>query len=310
MSKISYYFAGLFFIISLFIINPGNTRAEDDPIRVTLDANPVEFSAPPFIENSSTLVQFRPVFERMGLDITWDANTRTITGHKQDIEIELQIDNPIAKVNGKLTTLSVAPKLREGNTFVPLRFISESVGAKVEWNEAKRIVLIYSKKEYTSMNAKFRFTAYGLWRNMAGVDQVEPEVNERVQDFITVEDIENIQLAMRYFNFTMLFISSDQMVNETKDMTLIQYLDRAKKKGAISKDDIIDEKQVKLFGFDAFQITYVNRHDWDKRIDTLIIFKSGSQYYSVRNSAYEVTYKSSFQDFQSLLESMKFNDKK
>ncbi|NOU99492.1 copper amine oxidase N-terminal domain-containing protein [Paenibacillus planticolens] len=114
MSKISYYFTGLFFIISLFTINPGNTRAEDDPIRVTLDANPVEFSAPPFIENSSTLVQFRPVFERMGLDITWDANTRTITGHKQDIEIELQIDNPIAKVNDKLTTLSVAPKLREG----------------------------------------------------------------------------------------------------------------------------------------------------------------------------------------------------
>ncbi|NHW39596.1 hypothetical protein GQF04_34590 [Paenibacillus aceris] len=91
---------------------------------------------------------------------------------------------------------------------------------------------------------------------------------------------------------------------------MIQYLDRAKQKGAISKEDIIDEKQVKLFGFDALQLTYVNRQDWDKRIDTLIIFKSGSQFYSVRNSSYEVTYKSSIQDFQSLLESMKFNDKK
>ncbi|MDU0205839.1 copper amine oxidase N-terminal domain-containing protein [Paenibacillus sp. MAH-36] len=310
MSKIYYYFAGLFFVISLFIISPGNTRAEDNPIRVTLDANPVEFSAPPFIENPSTLVQFRPVFERLGLDITWDANTRTITGHKQDIEIELQIDNPIAKVNGKLTTLSVAPKLREGNTFVPLRFISESVGAKVEWNEALRNVVIYSKKEYASIDAKFRFTAYGLWRNMTGVDQMQPEVKEKVQDFVTVEDIENIQLAIRYFNFTMLFISTEQKVNDTKDMTLIQYLDRAKEKGAILKDDIIDEKQVKLFGFDAVQLTYVNRHDWDKRIDTLIIFKSGVQFYSVRNSSYEVTYKSSIQDFQSLLESMKFNDKK
>ncbi|WP_246293974.1 hypothetical protein [Paenibacillus planticolens] len=111
--------------------------------------------------------------------------------------------------------------------------------------------MIYSKKEYASIDAKFRFTAYGLWRNMAGADQVQLEVSERVQDFITVEDIENIQLAMRYFNFTMLFISSEHKVDE--NMTLIQYLDRAKKKEAISNDDIIDEKQVKLFGFDAFQ---------------------------------------------------------
>jgi hypothetical protein len=245
----------------------------------------------------------------MGLAITWDAATRTITGHKQGVEIELQIDNPIAKVNGKLTALSAAPKLIEGNTFVPLRFISEAVGTRVEWNEAQRTVLINSKKEYTSLDAKFHFTAYGLWRNLAGIDQMKPEVDERVQDFSTVEDMENIQLAMRYFNFTMLFIATEQKVGETKDMSLIQYLDSAKQKGAISKEDIIDEKQVKLFGFDALQLTYVNNRDWDKRIDTLIIFKSGPQFYSIRNSSYEVSYKSSIQDFQGLLESMRFNDK-
>ncbi|MZQ80695.1 hypothetical protein GQF01_00810 [Paenibacillus sp. 5J-6] len=309
MSKLFYYFAGLFFIISLFTMNPGNIRAEDAPIRVVLDAYRVEFSAPPVIENESTLVPFRPIFERMGLEITWDAATRTITGHKPDIDIELQIDNPIAKVNGKLIMLSAAPKIRDGNTFVPLRFISEAVGAKVEWDEVQRTVVIYSKKEYTSMDNKFRFTAYGLWGNMAGIDQMKPEVDERVQDFSTVEDMENIQIAMRYFNFTMLFISTEQKVNETKDMSLIQYLDRAKQKGAITKEDIIDEKQMKLFGFDAFQLTYVNNRDWDKRIDTLIIFKSGSQFYSIRNSSYEVTYKSSIQDFQGLLGSMRFNDK-
>jgi hypothetical protein len=308
MPRIFNYFVGMFFVILLFTIHPGSIRAEDKPIRVTLDANPVEFTAPPYIENSSTLVQFRPIFERMGLDITWDATTRTIIGHKQDLEIKLQIENSIAQVNGQEIMLSVAPELKDGNTFVPLRFISESVGAKVEWDDANRLVVIYSKKEYTSMDDKFRFTAYGLWRNMDGIDGVQPEVDENVRDFLTVEDLEDTQLALRYFNFTMLFISTEQKVNETKDLTLNQYLDLLKKKGSISENDIIDQKQLKLFGIDALQLTYVNKQDWDKRMDTLVIFKSGERFNSIRNSSYEVTYKGSIKDFQSLLESMKFND--
>lgn len=54
---------------------------------------------------------------------------------------------------------------------------------------------------------------------------------------------------MRYFNYTLLFISTEHKVSETKDLTLNQYLDRAKKRGVISKDDIIDEKQIKLLVF-------------------------------------------------------------
>ncbi|MFC4779148.1 hypothetical protein ACFO9Q_20335 [Paenibacillus sp. GCM10023252] len=91
-------------------------------------------------------------------------------------------------------------------------------------------------------------------------------------------------------------------------MNLIQYLERAKKKAAISNVDILEEKQMKLFGFDAQQLTYVNHKDWDKRVDTLIVFKSDSQFYSIRNSSYEVTYKSSILDFQEILESMEFHE--
>lgn len=301
-------------MISLLFIVPGIIKAEgslipESNIRVILDANSITFSVPPFIVNATTLVQFRPIFKQMGLEISWDEHTRTVTGRKQGVQIELQIDNPIAKVNGKSITLPMAPMLKEGNTFVPLRFISESVEAKVEWLEADRTVVIYSKKEYTTSDAKFHFTAYGLWRNMAGQDKVESEADESVQDFASIEDTANIQLAIRYFNNTMLFISAEPKKDETKDMTLSQYLDRAKKKAAISSDAIIEEKQTKLFGFDAVQLTYVNNNDYDKRIDTLIVFKSDSYFYSIRDSSYEVTYKSSLQEFQKLLESMEFHEK-
>ncbi|UKS27508.1 copper amine oxidase N-terminal domain-containing protein [Paenibacillus sp. HWE-109] len=314
MSNIFISSARLLLIVTLLFMGPGIVKVKasnisDSNIRVILDANLIPFSEPPYIENSTTLVQFRPIFENLGLEVSWNEFTRTVKGRKQGVQIELQIDNPVAKVNGNSITLSVAPKLKDGNTFVPLRFISESVESKVEWNDASRTVVIYSKNNYASADGKFHFTAYGLWRNMGGLDKIKSEVDERVQDFVMVEDVEYLQLALRYFNYTMLFISAEPDIDKTKDMDLIQYLDRAKKKAAISNVDILGEKQIKLFGFDARQLTYVNNNDWDKRVDTLIVFKSDSQFYSIRNSSYEVTYKSSILDFHEILESMDFQEK-
>ncbi|MFC4779149.1 copper amine oxidase N-terminal domain-containing protein [Paenibacillus sp. GCM10023252] len=206
--------ARLLLIVTLLFIGPGivpvkASNSSDNNIRVILDANLISFSKPPYIENSTTLVQFRPIFESLGLEVSWDKFTRTVKGSKQGVLIELQIDNPVAKVNGKPITLSVAPKLKDGHTFVPLRFISESVDSKVEWDDSSRTVVIYSKNNYASADGKFHFTAYGLWRNMAGLDKIKSEDDERVQDFVSVEDVENIQLALRYFNYTMLFISAE-----------------------------------------------------------------------------------------------------
>jgi hypothetical protein len=48
--------------------------------------------------------------------------------------IELKLDSLSAKVNGKEHTLDAAPTLINGRTMVPLRFIGEALGAKVEWN--------------------------------------------------------------------------------------------------------------------------------------------------------------------------------
>lgn len=304
----------LVLIVSFLFFCPGMVKAEEssnhsnEAIRVILDANMINFTAPPYIKNSTTLVQFRPIFEKMGLDVSWDVHTRTVIGYKQGVQIELQINNPVAKVNGNSVMLPVAPELKDGNTFIPLRFISETVESKIEWDDASRTVVIYSKKNYASADDKFHFTAYGLWRNMAGLDKVESEDDERVQDFVSVEDVQYLQLALRYFNYTMLFISAEPKTDEIKDMNLNQYLDRAKKKAAISNDDIIEVKQMKLFGFDALQMTYVNHKDWDQRIDTLIVFKSDLHFYSIRNSSYEVTYKNSLLDFQNLLSSMEFHE--
>ena len=56
--------------------------------------------------------------------------------------IWLQIGNTKAKINGKETTLSVPPQIIKGNTMVPLRFIAEAFGCKVDWNGSEKKITI------------------------------------------------------------------------------------------------------------------------------------------------------------------------
>ncbi|CAN7765084.1 copper amine oxidase N-terminal domain-containing protein [Paenibacillus sp. LjRoot153] len=60
-------------------------------------------------------------------------SSKTIIGTKKNKEIKLQVDNTQAMVDGKQVILDIPPKIINGNTMVPLRFLGESSGAKVEY---------------------------------------------------------------------------------------------------------------------------------------------------------------------------------
>jgi hypothetical protein len=66
MKKFSYY---ILLFISLLLI-PSSYVFAEEPIRVMLDGKQLSFSESPLIDNGSTLVQFRPIFENLGLYLT------------------------------------------------------------------------------------------------------------------------------------------------------------------------------------------------------------------------------------------------
>jgi hypothetical protein len=84
----------------------------------------------------------RYIFEAPGAEVAWDADARAVTGTKDGTEIRLVIDSPTAWVNGEEVALEAPPVLRGGRTLVPIRFIAESLGAEVEWDAARRTVVI------------------------------------------------------------------------------------------------------------------------------------------------------------------------
>jgi hypothetical protein len=94
------------------------------------------------------MVPMRFIGEAFGAVVTWDAPTRRVfvetkatLNHKALLMI-MTIGSRKATANGKALVLDVAPAIVAGRTFVPLRVISETLGASVVWNAATRSVSI------------------------------------------------------------------------------------------------------------------------------------------------------------------------
>jgi len=119
----------------------------DDGIKIIIDGTPQTYDQMPVIVNGRTMVPLRGIFEALGARVNWVDATKTIIGSKGDKTIVLQIDNTLANVSGKDITLDVAPQIISSRTMVPVRFISESLGAEVGWSGESRTVTITSPKE-------------------------------------------------------------------------------------------------------------------------------------------------------------------
>jgi phosphodiesterase/alkaline phosphatase D-like protein len=104
--------------------------------------------AAPIIKESRTLLPIRYVAEALGATVQWDATERKVTIVLNETTIELWIDNNSAKVNGEYKFIDPAnPKvvpviIPPGRTMLPIRFIAENLGCRVDWNADLREVKI------------------------------------------------------------------------------------------------------------------------------------------------------------------------
>lgn len=113
-----------------------------DKIKVKIFDKYILFDQPPIIENNRTLVPVRAIFEVLGCEVNWDPVNRLVTGTNNDVTIKLKIDHRTAYVNGEPVLLDVPAKILNKRTLVPIRFISESLNRKVDWDQSSETVII------------------------------------------------------------------------------------------------------------------------------------------------------------------------
>jgi len=91
-------------------------------------------------------VPLRFIAEAFDSEVNWNGALQIITIVNKSHSVQLQINSKLVFIdNRKGDDLEVAPKIVNGRTFVPIRFISEAFGAEVSWDGATKTITITYK---------------------------------------------------------------------------------------------------------------------------------------------------------------------
>ncbi len=118
--------------------------ADVNGVAHTLDAFPI-------IRNGRTMFPVRFVAETLGATVEWDGSTSTahITGVDGDT-VSITIGERQAMLNGKAVELDVPAFIEKGRTYLPVRFVAESLGAAVNWDGSTATATISKENRYVS----------------------------------------------------------------------------------------------------------------------------------------------------------------
>jgi hypothetical protein len=94
------------------------------------------------VKGGALLIPLRSMFEQMGATVSWDAASKTATVSKPGAEVKVTIGKPEVMINGESRPLDVPPMVYQGVVLVPVRVISEGMGAYVLWVPDRHLVVV------------------------------------------------------------------------------------------------------------------------------------------------------------------------
>ncbi|MGV6938545.1 stalk domain-containing protein [Paenibacillus sp. CMM36] len=122
-------------------LSVGTTAFATVDIGITVRSKPIATDSPPIDDQGRVLVPIRAVSEALGAAVDWDAKTDTVVVRKWSQTIKLTVGKKTAATetfgnnsssSGPIS-LDVPAKAVHNRVYVPLRFVSEQYGYKVEW---------------------------------------------------------------------------------------------------------------------------------------------------------------------------------
>lgn len=124
--------------LALLMVSPSIAQSS---VSVVIDGQPMSFYDQPPVERAGRIsVPMRAIFERLGATVVYSNGTINATrGHRT---ISLAIGSQSATVDGQPVQLDSPPFLIGDRTLVPLRFVSQALGARVSWDENRMTAFI------------------------------------------------------------------------------------------------------------------------------------------------------------------------
>lgn len=122
-------------VLASISLTPGSST-------ITINGTETEAEAPYIAENGVTLVPLRVICEAFNATADWNEENQTVTIQYNEVNVVLTIGSKAVDVNGHTEELEAAPELSNDTTMVPLRFLAETFGAKVEYDEETQLITV------------------------------------------------------------------------------------------------------------------------------------------------------------------------
>ncbi|MCX7745893.1 MAG: copper amine oxidase N-terminal domain-containing protein [Clostridia bacterium] len=131
---------------------------ESPKVKIVIDGKVGTYTDVPIVVNGSTLLPLRAVLVNLGVvndnnHIKWNASDKSITILKDSKTISLKVDNNTGYVDGKPIKLQVPPTVYKNKTYIPARFVAESLGKKVVWDGSTQSVLIREQADFNTVKS-------------------------------------------------------------------------------------------------------------------------------------------------------------
>lgn len=141
-----YMFALLLMVLVAGSVGVSAATAEPQ-VQVNMNGQLVHFpDAQPYLNaDQRTMVPVRFIAENLGAEVGWNSEDKIVTILLNETEIKLEIGESTALVNGEEVAFDTASILKEQRTFVPLRFVSETLDCKVLWDEGNRTAVVQTQ---------------------------------------------------------------------------------------------------------------------------------------------------------------------
>jgi hypothetical protein len=194
-----------------------------DGQRIKVKNKHVKFDVPPVIKGGRTLIPVRAITEAMGAEVEWDAEKYIVTITKDETVIKFYLIEGIVKVNGNEVEIDAPPGLINNRTFVPLRFIAETFGLRVGYDEKTGKIDIDEKEEE---------------------DENKPLISPTSAEF-DKSDPEDIEVTVTWNNYTLEAVKNkNSTLNKPDDYSVEGDTITIKKEYLLDMED--DEAELKF----------------------------------------------------------------
>lgn len=111
-------------------------------VSIRVEGETKNYIIEPYVNKERTFVSLKDISSLLNIEFQYDAETKHITANTEDYSVELIVDSEKAQGTRLSYTLDVTPQIAKDNIMVPIRFISEQLGYKVDWEQDTHTVTL------------------------------------------------------------------------------------------------------------------------------------------------------------------------